>query len=95
MKLLVYYNVLHKNFNVIFEENVYGKQLGDIYKINSELITIIDLKEKPNFIKICYKKLITTKYKFGKFLVRLGYQMQGQNNHNKIIVKNVSPWWKY
>lgn len=96
MKILVYYNVLHKNFNVIFEKYVYDKEIGQIYKVNSELISIIDIKEKPNFIKICYRKLINTKYKFGKVLVKLGYKLQGKKESNShTIVKNNFPWWKY
>lgn len=94
MKLLVYYNTLHKSFNVIFDYG-FRKEIGDIYKGNSILINIIPMKEKTKPLKIVFKKLNTLKEKIGDCFIYIGERMKKlPRKGTSIVYKTRYPWWK-
>lgn len=94
MKILVYYNVLHKNFIIIFDDYAFDKRLGQIYKVNSELISILDINEKTTPLQITFKKLKNYKHKFGSLLIDYGQKLQGNKKSTPIIQEKQFPWWK-
>lgn len=95
MKILVYYNVLHNNFIVVFDNYSYNKQLGQIYKVNSILISIIDVNVNSKPLFRTFKKLKNYKYRFGTLLIKFGEKLQGKKKpKNVFIYKKVFPWWK-
>lgn len=95
MKILVYYNVLHKNFNVLFDNYFFNEDIGSTYKINSILISKIYIEEKSSPLKVSLKKLKSYKNDFGDFLIKLGERIKGKkSNNNVVIYKDRFPWWK-
>lgn len=94
MKILVYFNVVNKNFNVILG-NDFLKKVGDTYKTNSILVAIIDTEKSNKPLKIIRKNLISFKYKIGRLFINFGNYLQGRKNPKITYreTKNFS-WWK-
>lgn len=95
MTILVYYNVVHKNFTTLICHYT-GQELGDFYKINSQLVAIIWIPGKKSPLKFFKRKLSNIKYKLGDFLITTGERVKrGKVRSIKIIAdKNMYPWWK-
>ena len=96
MKLLIYFNILYKNFLCVFDNSFNDLEVGELFKVNSLLVARLDLNEKPSLLKITKRKLKRIPYKIGKFLIKIGERLVYKKSRKQYvtIIKERYPWWR-
>ena len=95
MKLLIYFNILYKNFVCVFDNSFNNLEVGELYKVNSLLVAKLDINQKTSLLKITKRKLKRIPYKIGKFLIKLGERLIYKKPKKKYatIIKERYSWW--
>lgn len=94
MQLLTYFNVVTRSFTTIIEPHTTRKKVGDMYKVNNVLLSILELEVKQKPLKLCRRKLKDYKGKVGDAFIRLGKSIKNEPTQPKVIYKYKNQWWK-
>lgn len=94
MQLLNFFNIKNRSLTSVIEPFTSLLEVGDTFKINSILVSKIEIKEKTTPIKYSKKKLNDFKYWLADRLISLANWLKGIKKEKPTEIKYRYPWWK-
>lgn len=92
MQLLTYFNVVTRSFTTMIEPHWTIKKVGDMYKVNNVLLSILELEVKRKPLKYSKRKIRDYKGRVGDIFIKLGKSIKSEPIKPKVVYKY--PWWK-
>lgn len=94
MQILNYFNVVTRSFTTVIEPYRTRKKVGDMYKVNNVLLSILELEVKTTPLKYTKKKVNDYRGKVGDFIIGLGKSVKKQPKKTvEVVYKTKYPWW--